>query len=146
MLDENKKMRKELEEYQQQQLGVLEKELSSQAVRVGNASVVLKEVPPLDAKSMKDLVFRMTSAKPDMFVLLGSADKGKVQLHLGISKSLAESQKLDASKMIRELAKLVRGGGGGQTFYASAGGNDPSGLQEVFAQARQIVEEVTQQA
>jgi alanyl-tRNA synthetase len=71
-------------------------------------------------------------------VALANSDEGKVQIHLGINKSFA-GDSLDASRIIRDAAKHVRGGGGGQAFYASAGGSDPAGLKKAFEEIRERV-------
>jgi alanyl-tRNA synthetase len=74
-------------------------------------------------------------------VLIACLSDGKPQLHLGVSKELSERAGLDASKMVRELAKEIRGGGGGQAFYASAGGSYPEGLPAAMEQGRQMIRE-----
>ena len=61
-------------------------------------------------------------------MLLSMENDGKAQLMLSISKSLTESKSLHAGNMIRDLAKHIQGGGGGQAFFATAGGSNPSGL------------------
>ncbi|HLF62417.1 MAG TPA: alanine--tRNA ligase [Saprospiraceae bacterium] len=140
LLDENKQLRKQIEDLQREKVAILEKELSVNAEKVGTITCIIREVSVTDAKAFKDLVFRLTAMMPNTVVLLGCVDHGKVYLHLGISKQLVDARLLDASKMIRELAKHVKGGGGGQPFYASAGGSDPSGLEAAFRHAKVFVE------
>ncbi len=142
LLDENKQLRKQIGDFQHQQVGVIEKELSGGVEKIGDISLISKEISLNDAKAIKELVFRLTTTVSNAVVFIGCIENGKVQLHLGISKSLVDAGLLDASKMIRELAKHVKGGGGGQPFYASAGGSDPSGLGLAFDQMKAFVSQV----
>jgi alanyl-tRNA synthetase len=143
LLDENKQLRKQLQDLQLKQVSVLEKELYAQAETVGNVSLIAGEVSLTDGKAIKDLVFRLTSSITNAVVFIGSIDNEKVQLHLGISKQLVDAGLIDASKIIRELSKYVKGGGGGQAFYASAGGSDPSGLSAAMSQLKTFVEQIS---
>lgn len=136
LAEENKQLRKEAEEWQRGQINSLEKSLAGEWENIGSLSGIIREVSIGDGRALKDLAFRLVSSRENGVVLLAAQQDGKVQLHLGASKSLAESGRVDASRLVRELAKHVKGGGGGQAFYASAGGSDPSGLQEVFRQLR----------
>jgi alanyl-tRNA synthetase len=64
---------------------------------------------------------------------------GKAHLSLIISENLVKEKNLDATKIIRELAKEIQGGGGGQAFYATAGGKNPQGLEAAIEKASQFL-------
>ena len=66
-------------------------------------------------------------------------NEGKALLTLAVSKGLADRGAVNAGAVIGELAKHVRGGGGGQPFFATAGGKDPGGIPAALEQARQII-------
>ena len=71
-----------------------------------------------------------------LLYFFGLENEGKAQLALRISESLVKSHGLDAGKIIRELSSEIRGGGGGQAFYATAGGSDPEGIERALKKAR----------
>jgi alanyl-tRNA synthetase len=141
LLDENKQLKKQIEEMQQGKVADLYKELLEQAVKSGSIYFIASEVSLTDGKAIKDLVFRLTASRDDMVALLSGEADGKIQLHLGASKALVEAGLIDASKLIRTLSRHIKGGGGGQPFYASAGGSDPSGLPAVFSEAKEAIAE-----
>jgi len=93
-----------------------------------------------DQKLLKHLIFQLGNELGDnTFVLLGSKEEGKAQLMLYISEDLVKSAKLHAGTIIKELAKSINGGGGGQPFFASAGGTNPSGLSDALAKAKSFI-------
>ena len=79
---------------------------------------------------------------PNLVVVLGNKGANKMSLHILISDSLVSSHELNAGKMIKEVAKHIQGGGGGQANFASAGGKNPEGLSMAIDQVRQIVKDV----
>jgi alanyl-tRNA synthetase len=113
LLDENKLLKKQLEELQQRKIADLYEELLDRAEESGSIKFIAQEVSLTDGKAIKDLVFRLTSSRDNLVVLLSATSDGKVQLHLGVSKPLAEAGRIDASKLIRTLSKHIKGGGGG---------------------------------
>ena len=72
-------------------------------------------------------------------VILGTVINDKPFLSIIISDSLVKNKGIDANKLIKEISKLIKGGGGGQAFYATAGGNDKNGLQEAIALAKDLI-------
>ena len=85
---------------------------------------------------MKDLSFELGGEMNNLFLLLGSENEGKALLSCYISKELTTSKKLNAGTIVRELGKYIQGGGGGQPFFATAGGKNPSGIEEALKQAK----------
>ena len=76
----------------------------------------------------------------NLFLLLGSEANGKALLACYISKDLVESKDLNAGTIVRELGKHIQGGGGGQPFFATAGGKNPAGIAEALSAARSYLE------
>ena len=85
---------------------------------------------------MKDLAFEMGQNRDDLFLLLGSRQNGKALLSCYISKELTADGKLDAGTIVRELGKHIQGGGGGQPFFATAGGKNPDGIAAALTAAK----------
>ena len=93
----------------------------------------------LDAGGMKDLLFEMGNVKTNLFVLLAAEKDGKALLSCYISKDLAFEKGLNAGGIVRELGKYIQGGGGGQPFFATAGGKNPGGIPEALEKAKEYV-------
>ena len=89
----------------------------------------------LDAISLKTIAFEIGQQYDDLVLVLASNYNGKALLSCYISKPLAASMDLNASKIIRSLGPLIGGGGGGQAFFATAGGKKPDGIPEALQKA-----------
>ena len=124
--------KKKIESLQSSKAGDIQKELAASAKDINGVKLVASAVSLGDSKAMKTLVYNLESELGNAVVLLGNSTDNKVQLMLKISDELVESKSYDAGAMIRELAKEVKGGGGGQKFFATAGGSDPSGLDNAL--------------
>ena len=88
---------------------------------------------------MKDLAFEMGGEVDNLFILFGSKQNGKALLTCYISKELAADKSLNAGQIVRELGKHIQGGGGGQPFFATAGGKNPDGIDEALSAAKQYI-------
>ena len=93
----------------------------------------------LDANGIKDISFELGGEFDNLFLLLGTNQNGKALLSCYISKGLVTSKNLDAGKIIRELGKYIQGGGGGQPFFATAGGKNPDGLSEALSKGKDYI-------
>jgi alanyl-tRNA synthetase len=89
-------------------------------------------VPLTDAQLIKDLAFQLKGEIDNLFLVLGAEVNGKANLSIMISDNLVAEKGLNAGKIIREAAKAIQGGGGGQAFYATAGGKNIDGMNEAF--------------
>ncbi|MCW5517924.1 alanine--tRNA ligase [Muriicola sp. Z0-33] len=135
---ENVMLKKEIESLLKDKASNLKGELENELEIIGNVRYLAKQVD-LDAAGIKDLAFELGSNKDNLFLLLASEQNGKVVLGCYISKELVSTNNLNAGSIVRELGKFIDGGGGGQPFFATAGGKNPSGIPEVLAKARDYV-------
>ena len=87
---------------------------------------------------MKQIIFEIKSEMKNLVILLSSEQNNKPFISLMISEDLVKTKSWNAGLIIRDLAKEIKGGGGGQPFFATAGGSDVSGLKNVSAKAREI--------
>ena len=127
-IDEHDEMRKSIEKFQAQAVERLKKDLVERAIDVNGVKVV-KAVLPLDAASAKDLVFKVREAIPENLVcVIGTIANNKPLLSVMLSEDMVKDHELNAGKIIREAAKLIQGGGGGQPHYAQAGGKNADGI------------------
>ena len=127
-IDEHDEMRKSIEKFHAQAVERLKKDLVERAIDVNGVKVV-KAVLPLDAASAKDLVFKVREAIPENLVcVIGTISNNKPLLSVMLSEDMVKDHELNAGKIIREAAKLIQGGGGGQPHYAQAGGKNADGI------------------
>jgi alanyl-tRNA synthetase len=93
-----------------------------------NGMNILIDQVDLDANAIKDICFQLKSEIPNAFILLANVQGGKPTISLALSDSLVNDKKWNAGQLVREWAKAIKGGGGGQPFFATAGGSDEEGL------------------
>ncbi|AKA34549.1 alanine--tRNA ligase [Flagellimonas lutaonensis] len=136
--EENAQLKKQVETLLRDKAKNLKGDLLNEMQEVNGVNFLAKKVD-LDAAGMKDLVFEMGQAKDNMFVLLGAENNGKALLTCYISKELAAERNLNAGAIVRELGKHIQGGGGGQPFFATAGGKNPAGIQEALGKAEDFI-------
>ncbi|CAH0999793.1 Alanine--tRNA ligase [Neolewinella maritima] len=139
--EENRSLKKVLEKLQASQANNLKGDLEAAFEEVGDVKFLAQKVELTDAAAIKNLAFQLTGENERALVLLASESDGKALLTLAVSKGLAgkETGAVNAGAMIRELAKHIRGGGGGQPFFATAGGKAPGGIPAALAQARELL-------
>ena len=127
-IEEHDTMKKEIEVFQQQAVDRAAKQLAEKARLVGGVSVITA-VLPMEPASAKDLVFKVRSlVGGSLLCVLGSVYQEKPMLSIMMSDDMVSDHGLNAGQMVREAAKLIQGGGGGQPHYAQAGGKNPDGL------------------
>jgi alanyl-tRNA synthetase len=137
--EENTSLKKEIEQLNVLKLKQVKTELQSQLKDINGIQFLAHQVN-LDANAMKDLAFQLGGEHHDLFVVLASKQNGKALLACYISKALVESKGWNAGKIIKSLGKHIQGGGGGQAFFATAGGKNPEGISQALAEAKAIVE------
>lgn len=127
-MDEHDTMRKEIEQFQAQAVQRTKDELIRRAETI-NGVTVIKAVLPIDGNAAKDLVFKIREAIPShLLCVIGSTAHQKPLLSVMLSEDMVKDHGLNAGQMVREAAKLIQGGGGGQPHFASAGGKDVDGI------------------
>ena len=139
LIEENKNLKKEIEQLMQAQANALKSELLGAFENLDGINYLGKVLPLSDGNAIKNLQFQLEKEVGNAVIVFGAEVKGKPQLSIMISKDLAASKDLNAGTMIREAAKAIKGGGGGQAFYATAGGKDASGLQAAVDQAKSML-------
>jgi alanyl-tRNA synthetase len=133
--DENVSLRKQIETLLKDKAKNLKGELVNELQEINGIQFLAKKVE-LDAAGLKDVAFGMGEKHENLFLLFGTANEGKAMLTCYISKELVAERGLNAGQVVRELGKLIQGGGGGQPFFATAGGKNPSGIAEALEQAK----------
>ncbi|MCK5825078.1 MAG: alanine--tRNA ligase [Ichthyobacteriaceae bacterium] len=136
--EENSALKKQVEELVKDKAKNLKQELKNSVKIINGANFISAKVD-LDAGAIKNLAFEINGELDNVFQIYGSNNNGKAILTIMISKSLSEEKNLNAGQMVRELGKYIQGGGGGQAFFATAGGKNPEGLDEALLKAEELV-------
>ena len=139
--DENRSLKKTVDKLQASQASNLKSDLEAAFEDVGGVRFLARQVDLSDAAAIKNLAFQLTGENERAVVLLASESDGKALLTLAVSKGLTDTSQgaVHAGAIIKELAKHIRGGGGGQPFFATAGGKEPGGIPAALAEARALV-------
>ena len=138
LLDENQKLKKQIEKLSSQKAGDLKLDLLEKAVDINGVNFIGSEIE-LDNKSIKNLAFELTKKDENLVLVLATKESEKVTLTVAISKGLVEQKGLHAGNIIREISKEINGGGGGQAFFATAGGKNPSGIESALKKASEFL-------
>ncbi|MEC4115028.1 alanine--tRNA ligase [Myroides pelagicus] len=133
--DENAKLKKQVELLLKEKAKNLKGELKGQIQEINGVSFLATEVD-LDAAGAKDLVYELGNEYSSLYVLLASKVSDKPMLTCYVSKDVVDAKGLNAGTIVRELGKYIQGGGGGQPFFATAGGKNPDGIAEAVAHAK----------
>lgn len=137
-IQEHDVMKKQMENFRQQTVARLANSLIEGAQTVNGVKVV-KAVLPVEPASAKDIVFKVRAAIPEkLLCVLGSTYENKPLLSIMLSDDMMKDYELNAGKIIREAAKLIKGGGGGQPHYAQAGGKDVEGVTAAVDKAIEL--------
>lgn len=136
--DENNKLKKQIEQLLKEKAKNLKGELLSEIQEINGVNFLAKKVD-LDANGAKDLAYELGSGLENLFLVLGTITDDKPTLTCYVSKELTISNNLNAGQVVRELGKYIQGGGGGQAFFATAGGKNPNGIDEALENAKSFV-------
>jgi alanyl-tRNA synthetase len=134
--DENTSLQKQIELLLKEKAQNLSGEIKKQLQEINGVQFLATKVD-LDANGIKNLAFTIGKEHENLFLLFASSEKkDKAMLTCYISKELANERGYDAGKVVRELGKLIHGGGGGQNFFATAGGKNPGGIPKALEKAQ----------
>jgi alanyl-tRNA synthetase len=136
--DENSKLKKELETLNKQLVAQLITELQNSSLTQGEMSIIIAEVD-LDGAGLKDALFKLGQNHQNLIAVLGSKKGNKPLLSCYVSKALAEKGAWQANAIIKEISPHIQGGGGGQPFFATAGGKNPSGIAAALSAAKDLL-------
>jgi alanyl-tRNA synthetase len=136
--EENSRLKKEIENLLKDKAKNLKDDLLMELREVNGINFLAKKID-LDAAGIKDLSFEMGQKTENLFLLFAAEQDGKALLSCYISKDLVGSKNLNAGNIVRELGKFIQGGGGGQAFFATAGGKNPSGIPLALEKAEDYV-------
>jgi len=137
--DDNSALSKQVEKLMAAQAGNLKGDLIKSVESINGVNLIRQKVSITDAKAAKSLASQVENEVGDAVVVFGIENAGKAQIMITISKSLVDGKSLHAGNMVRELAKNINGGGGGQPFFATAGGSNPDGIEAALQQVTSLL-------
>lgn len=136
--DDNATLKKEVETLLRDKAKQIKHSLINELEVINDIKFLAKTID-LDAAGIKDLCFEMGQQFDNLFLLFGAHQNGKALLSCYISKPLVDSKNLNAGQIVRALGKFIQGGGGGQPFFATAGGKNPEGIAKALEQAKAYI-------
>jgi alanyl-tRNA synthetase len=137
--EERNSLSKKIEVLENEKLQEVKERLYTKIISVGDINMIAEVVEVPSADALKQLAYELKAKIGDFYCVLGAEVNGKPQLAVMIAENLVASKNLNAGQIIKEIAKEIKGGGGGQPFFATAGGNDVSGLKNAIEKGKSFV-------
>ena len=135
LLSENQTLSKQVAKTTQAKAGNIKGDLLKAMEIINGVNFNAAQVD-LDAKAIKNLAIELKKVLDNLLLVLGATNGEKATIIIVVSESLVESKDLHAGNMVRELAQEIKGAGGGQAFFATAGGKDASGIPNALEIAK----------
>jgi len=139
LLEEITKLKKEIEKSILEKSSGLKNELAAKTETINGINFIAQKVELPNADAIKNLAYQLKDIVSDLFLVLAADIDGKPNLTVMLSENLVKDKGLNAGNIVRELAKEIQGGGGGQPFFATAGGKDLSGLDKALEKAKNFI-------
>ncbi|RZL62664.1 MAG: alanine--tRNA ligase, partial [Pedobacter sp.] len=138
LIDENAKLKKEVEKSILAKAGDMKQDIAAKAENINGINFIATQVDLPNAEAVKNLAFEVKALVPDLYLVLTTLIDDKPGITVMISENIV-TDNLNAAKIVRELGKEIQGGGGGQPFYATAGGKNAAGLILVLEKAKEFL-------
>ena len=139
LLSENEILQRQIDGFVHEKAQLIKADLLKNVKLQNGINVIAQKIDLTNADAIKNISFELRNQIPDSFILLASENDGKAMLSLIISDSLVQSGNLNATTVIRNISKHIQGGGGGQPFYATAGGKNPAGIDAAIEEALKMI-------
>ncbi len=139
LLEEKQSLQKQVETYQNQQLQILKEQLVQKVVQTNGVAVLSERVSVPSTDTLQRLAYDLKAKIDHAFIVLAADIQGKPQIAVMIDEEVMKAKNLHAGNIVKELAKDIKGGGGGQPFFATAGGSDVSGLDRVVEKGKLLI-------
>ena len=139
LIDENNELQKQLGVLLKEKVQSIKKDLIKTIDKKGDINFIAQLIQFDSAEEIKNMLFELKNEVPNLFCVLGAEVKGKPSISVIINDELVKTKNLNAGNIVRELAKEINGGGGGQPFYAQAGGSKLEGLAIALDKAKKLL-------
>jgi len=131
-------LNEKVQHYSSKQLLQIKNQLLDSAKNIREVECIISQVD-ITTKEIKNLVFEIKNIRDNYFILLVNIAEGKATITIGISDQISKSKNLHAGEIVKDLAKEINGGGGGQAFFATAGGSNVKGIDKVLERATTFI-------
>ncbi|MCE7063976.1 alanine--tRNA ligase [Dyadobacter sp. CY326] len=136
LLDERTNLQKRIVSFENEKIRTLKSELIANVKKHSTFNLIVEKVDVPSAESLKQLSYELRDQVENLIAVFGAEIAGKPQLSVFIAENIVQETGLNAGKIVKDLAKEIRGGGGGQPYFATAGGSDASGLDTALEKAK----------
>jgi alanyl-tRNA synthetase len=133
------KLSQQLETMEQHRLTRVKEELAQKIIEKNGTNILIQKLSGVQPAAAKDIAFQFKQICPSLFLVLVSEFEDKPGITVMISDDLIQKHQWSAGSLVREWGKLIKGGGGGQPFFAQAGGTDTSGMDDVLSAANGLI-------
>lgn len=137
--EQNAELKKKIEEYNKHEVKRIKRNLHDVTEEVNDINFIAQKIGIDESDIIKDVAFQMKNEVDNLFLVLGAEVHGKALLAVMISDNLVKDKNLHAGKIVKELSEIIKGGGGGQPFFATAGGKNPDGIFAALEKARTYI-------
>ncbi|MEM6840987.1 MAG: alanine--tRNA ligase [Bacteroidota bacterium] len=141
LVEEKNQLQKQIDALQQEKASGVQQELADKAQTIGSTQVIIEKVSLPQADMLKQLSFNLKNQVENLVMVLAADIQGKPQISVVIDEKLTKTHDLHAGQLVKQLARHIKGGGGGQSFFATAGGKDISGLDKALEEAKEVIQE-----
>lgn len=139
LLDENKSLHKQIQDFKEEQSLVLKDQLLARAERINGIQTLFCSIVLTDSKLVKSLIYQLGKELSPAILFFGFIENDKAQLMCYVSEELVKTNQYNASNWLKQVSKHIEGGGGGQAFFATAGGKNVAGIQTAIEAVKDIV-------
>jgi alanyl-tRNA synthetase len=132
LIEENNILKQQIATFEKEQIKQIKKQLKSAGVNINGTTLIAQQIEVPNAAALKDIAFQLKGEMQNIICVLGAIVDNKPNLCIMIDENLVSSHSLNAGTIVREAAKAIQGGGGGQAFLATAGGKNAEGIEEAI--------------
>lgn len=139
LVEEKHALEKKFELVNQEKANAIREQLAQKAVKTNGHTLIIEKVSVPNAEALKNIAYALRNQIDDLLLVLAAEIEGKPQVTVMLGEKVVQASKFHAGNMVKELAREIDGGGGGQPFFATAGGKKLEGLDAVVTRAKAMV-------
>jgi alanyl-tRNA synthetase len=137
--DENNALKKEVEKALMEKANTVKENLKTKITNLNGVNVIIEKLDLPNADAIKKIAYDLKNEVPNLFFACGAEVGGKAHITVMISENIAKEKNWNAKDFIKQISAEIKGGGGGQDFYATAGGSNLEGIGAALAKVKSII-------